>query len=114
MKKLILSIAITLGTLTGAGTATAQSNGMVEACGHIGDISENIMMMRQLGASEYRIRMAMQGEPMAPVVENIVNAIIKEVFQQPQVYTQAQRERLSREYGDEKNRQCLMASREVS
>lgn len=114
MKKLILSIAITLGTLTGASTATAQSSQMVQACGYIEQISENIMLMRQMGASEYRIRSMMQAEPMSPVVERIVSAIIKEAFNQPQVYTEAERDRLSREYGEEKHRQCLIAAREAT
>lgn len=106
MKKVFLSIALSVGMLGSVVPATSVAS-VAETCGHIRTISENVMGMRQLGTSQYIVESLLLEQVSGSEIRNVVRAIIDEAYTKPQVYGEARQSQVSHQFAREKYHQCM-------
>lgn len=106
MKKVFLSIALSVGMLGSAMPVTSMAS-VAETCGHIKTISENVMVMRQLGTSQHIVESLLLEQAQGAELRNVARAIISEAYAEPQVYGEARQEQVSQRFAREKYHQCM-------
>ena len=112
MKKMMVSIALVVGML--AGGAAHSQNMAYSVCASIETIAENVMAMRQLGASEHMVRASLMPGISNRDVKKVLDAVINDAYARPVYDNDYQRDRAAESFAREKHQQCLVAFGEAS
>jgi len=109
---MMVSIALVVGML--AGGAAHSQNIANSVCTSIETISENVMAMRQIGASEHMVRSNLMPSVSNRDVKKVLDAVIDDAYARPVYDNDYQRDRAAESFAREKYQQCLIAFGQAS
>jgi len=108
MRSLFLSVVLSAAMFIGSGTATAQSNMVVQICNQMGELAANVMRLRQNNVDKYVIRSVIITEVSDPDVIDVIDAILNDAFKYPRQFDESKQDALVFAFSAEKSRQCLV------
>lgn len=105
MKKLILSIALSVGIL--AVPAAAQKPSVDAFCTKLSEVSFSAIKMRQSGVPVYRTRQILHNVLHDPNLIRLVDAIVAEAYTLPKLHTDSSIGRQAAEFANVVYYQCV-------
>jgi len=112
MKKLLLSIALSVGVL--ANPVQAQDNMADEMCTLLGELAFEVVTLRQSGVPMFETRRVLQEEVISPRLREVLDSIVFDAYALPKMHSERGINSQASEFSSEIYFYCISAIGDVS
>lgn len=109
MKKLLVTVCMSLFLLTANPTAAQTQESLVEEmCKHVYTLSDNVMLLRQHGMPMHEVRSMLLSQTDSDMALQIIDAVISDAYAAPRLHGNNAIESAAVEFANKNYRECLL------